>query len=136
MGLGVADIAEPTSINNITLTTLGAKAISTGDWSAYDTFRAQSNFELNIPFDRWVLADVYFEENPQDAPYRDKHSFYWIYLEWYRLQLEHDVKVRLQVEHNVEVHLETFPHLLDELLLHFRQSAKKGYIQGLDNPWN
>ena len=108
------------------LRTLGAESKRTGDRGPYTTFKAESNFELNIPANRRMLADIYFEENPGDAPHRDGHSYYWIYLEWYRLQLEHYGGV--DPEH--------FSALLPELLTHFRQSARKGYVQGLDNPFD
>ena len=90
----------------------------TGDLGPWQRFNSKALFELRIPPNRRALADIYFEENPQDVPYRSGHSYYWIYLEWYRLQLEHG-------------------RLPEDILLdHFRQSAKKGYIQGLDNPFD
>ena len=121
-----AEAAEKMKEGEVMLRTLWAEYKKTGNWSAYDTFRARSNFELNIPSNNWILADIYFEENPQDPQYRDGHSYYWMYLEWYRLQLEHYGKVEP----------EYLPVLLPELLDHFRESARNGYIQGLDNPFD
>ena len=118
-----AEAAKKLRKRNIMLGKLWAEYKKTGNLEPWNTFRNKSDSELGIPLNRFKLADIYFEENPQDVPYRDGHSYYWIYLEWYRLQLAYNL-----------------PNLLWDpaaervLLKHFRQSAKKGYIQGLDNP--
>ena len=104
---------------NITLGKLAAEARRTGDWGPYDRFLSEADLELQIPEIREVLADIYFEENPEDVTYRDDHSWYWIYLEWSRLQLQYP-------------DLDSGRGILD----HFRESCKKDYIQGLDNPFS
>ena len=71
-----------------------------------------------------VLADIYFEENPQDIPYRLGHSHYWMILEYYRLQLENPELPNFYTTDNPA-----------ELLKLFRESARKGWIFGLENPW-
>ena len=73
-----------------------------------------------------MLSDAYFEEQSQDAPYRGGHSYYWLYLEWYRLQMEHpDIKPI----HSIGLPTKQFLDL-------FRESARKGNVFGLDNPWD
>ncbi len=74
------------------------------------------------------LVDIYFEENPQHLSHKPGHSYYWIILEYYRLQLENPELPNLFWKNRPLVEAK-------EILDLFRQSARKGYIFGLDNPW-
>lgn len=120
-----AEAAGVLKERNIQLRTLGGEASRTGDWDLYQQFRSDSDAELGITVDiKLTLARIYFRENPQDAPHEDVHSFYWILLEYYRLQLEHPDLATTQEGGGQE-----------SLLILYRQSARKGHIFGLDNPW-
>ena len=117
-----AEAAELLKESNLNHGTIWVESYRTGSWKPLQDFRRQFNQDLRL-IPRSKIADVWFEENPQDVPYREgySHSYYWIYLEWYRLQLQ-------------------YPHLRDgvseEVFLEFfRESARNGYVFGLDNPW-
>ena len=124
-----AKAAERMKEINIMLRILGGEAYRTGDWDPYWDYSEKVSIERGFlgQGNLTLLADIYFEENPQDAQYRDGtgHSSYWIILEYYRLQLENPKLQNLYEKINPV-----------ELLRLFRESCKKGYIFGLDNPWN
>ena len=111
---------------NTQLRILGGEANKTGSWNEYDTYKEKVSVERGFLGSKNLntLADIYFEENPQDDPYRHEGiSYYWIILEYYRLQLENPDLQNLYEKNNPA-----------ELLELFRQSCKKRYIFGLDNP--
>ena len=124
-----AKAAERMKEINIMLRILGGEAYRTGDWDPYWDYSEKVSIERGFlgQGNLTLLADIYFEENPQDARYRDGtgHSSYWIILEYYRLQLENPDLPNLYLKNNPA-----------ELLKLFRQSCQKGYVFGLDNPWN
>ena len=123
-----AEAAEKMKENNIQFGILAGEANRTGSWNAFREYDRKASIELGFlgQGNLTLLADIYFEENPQDAQYRDGtgHSYYWIILEYYRLQLENPDLQNLYEKNNPA-----------ELLELFRQSCKKGYVFGLDNPW-
>ena len=123
-----AKAAQRTKEIDIQLIVLNGEATQTGNWDIYWDYSEKTSIEQGFlgQGNLTTLADIYFEENPQDAPYIEEGiSFYWIILEYYRIQLENP----------------NLPNLYQkihpaELLKLFRQSCRKGYIFGLDNPWN
>ena len=111
---------------NVRLRVLNGEGERTGNKGAYwkylDTVSTERGFRGSNDLNR--LADIYFEENPQDAPYQHEGiSYYWIILEYYRLQLENPNLPNLYQKNNPT-----------ELLKLFRQSCQNGYVFGLDNP--
>ena len=131
-----AEAAEKRKEQDITLRILYAEDVSAGkDFQAYVNYWAKILREIKFSVNHYrentrFLLDIYFEENPQDAAYNvGTSSKYWILLEWYRLQLEHP---RLPVPTGSLLHPKTPQGLLDL----FRESARKGNIFGLDNPWD
>ena len=121
------DAAERMWEINVQLRILGSETRKTGNRDMYWNYQAEVSIELGFlgQGNLTTLADIYFEENPQDAQYRDGtgHSSYWIILEYYRLQLENPKLQNLYEKNNPE-----------ELLKLFRQSCQDGYIFGLDSP--
>lgn len=114
-----AEAAEKMKEINIPLRKFAEEVYGRGNWESYRSFRVQADKQRKISDGR-AIADIYFEERPQDTPYRTGHSYYWIYLEWYRLQLEHP---------HVEAETPEFLNL-------FRTSVQIGNVFGLDNPWD
>ena len=113
---------------NIQLRVLDGDAERTGDWDAYWNYRQKVSIERGFFGSKnlEVLGNIYLEENPQDTPYTNEGiSFYWIILEYYRLQLENPGLPNLYQKINPA-----------ELLKLFRESCQKGYVFGLDNPWD
>ena len=111
---------------NTQLRILDGEAERTGDWDEYYVYYGKISVELGFLDSQHLntLADIYFEENPEDEPYRHEGiSYYWILIEYYRLQLENPKLPNLIQKNNPT-----------ELLNLFRQSCRKGYIFGLDNP--
>ena len=124
-----AEAAEKLKEISINLKILGDKARETGNKDEYRAYKEKVDEELGYLglADLDPLVDIYFEENPEYSHLKESgeyHSRYWIILEYYRLQLENP----------------KLPNFLkqvrpEELLKLFRESARKGYIFGLDNPW-
>lgn len=113
---------------NIGLILHSGEAEKTGNRDEYDAYYEKVAIELGFlgSGDLNTLSNIYFEENPQDAPYREEGiSYYWIVLEYYRLQLENPGLSNLYRKINPAA-----------LLNLFRQSCRKGYVLGLDNPWD
>ena len=145
-----ADAAEKMKEINIQLILLGREARMSGDRSAYNEYRKRSNWERGIfsedDFPELIvpLKDIYFEENPQhtyevlhpQSQYgRPRYSRYWIYLEWYRLQLEHDDLPFISDERTPEGYLIILEDNFQKMVDLYRESCKNGLIFGLDNPW-
>ena len=124
-----AEAAEKMKETDIQLGVLFGEAYKTGNWDAFWDYQQKTSIERGYlgQDNLTLLADIYFEENPQDAPYRDGtgHSSYWIVLEYYRLQLENPNLPNLYQKINPV-----------ELLKLFRQSCRNGHVFGLDNPWD
>ena len=113
---------------NIGLILHSGEAERTGNRDKYDIYREKLSVELGFLGSKDLnrLSDIYFEENPEYKPYRvEGISYYWITLEYYRLQLENPGIPNLFLKINPT-----------ELLNLFRQSCKEGNIFGLDNPWD
>ena len=121
------EAAEKTKNIDIQLIILNGEATESGDWNLYRDYSEKTSIEQGFlgQGNLDTLADIYFEENSKDTPLRSGHSYYWIILEYYRLQLENPELPNLYQKNNPT-----------ELLKLFRQSCKKGYVFGLDNPWN
>ena len=127
-----AEAAEKMKEINITLGILFGKAKETGNKDEYRSYKQQAEEERGYMglADLDPLTDIYFEENPQYLHLKGgAHSYYWIILEYYRLQLENPKLPTLR--------LKNWPLIeAKEILDLFRESARKGYIFGLDNPWS
>ena len=118
-----AEAAQKMKEVNITLISIQGEWRETGDSTPYFTFLDAAEKERGLPagFDL-TLEWVYFEERPEDLPYEDGNSKYWMILEWYRLQLVHP-EINLNIR-------------LFDLLDIYRKSCRKGNIFGLNNPWS
>ena len=111
---------------NMQLGLLNGEGERTGDWDPYWSYLLEASQERGFfgQTDLNTLSSIYFEERPEDKQYSQEGiSFYWIILEYYRLQLENP----------------SLPNFLQKnnptgLLNLFRQSCRKGYVLGLDNP--
>ena len=126
------EAAEKMKEINITLRILGGKARETGNRDEYRAYKQQAEKEQGFLglADLDPLVDIYFEENPQHLQHKGTgHSMYWIILEYYRLQLENPELPNLFWKNRPLVEAKEIQDL-------FRQSARKGYIFGLDNPWS
>ena len=113
---------------NIGLILHSAEAERTGNRDAYNIYREEVSVELGFLGSENLntLSNIYFEENPEDNPYRHEGiSYYWIVTEYYRLQLENPGIPNLAEKINPTA-----------LLNLFRQSCRNGYVFGLDNPWD
>lgn len=111
---------------NLQLRILDGEGERTGNWDPYWDYRITVETEQGFSGsnDLNILGDIYLEENPQDTPYTNEGiSFYWIILEYYRLQLENPGLPNLLQKNNPT-----------GLLKLFRQSCRSGYVFGLDNP--
>ncbi len=141
-----AEAAEKMKEINIQLMLLGGQAQISGDWSAYNEFLERARWERglfsedDLPELMAPLKDIYFEENPQHTHEvlrpgygRPQYSRYWMYLEWYRLQLEYDHLNIFPEKDGISLIIpeDNFQKMVDL----YRESCKNGFIFGLDNPW-
>ncbi len=118
-----AEAAQKMKEVNITLRVMGAERRITRDSEAYYAFLDKAEKERGLHrMPSQILEKVYFEENPEDLPHEDGNSRYWMILEWYRLQFAHP---------GIDLGLELF-----DLLDLYRESCRKGWIFGLNNPWS
>ena len=131
-----AEAAENVKEVNVNLIILGIEAKMTGNWDSYDRYKERAEDEWGY---RGLLAldylvDIYFEEHPEEMFLKGKpHSMYWIILEWYRLRLENP-KLSDSILRSKRAHPVPLPNI-QKLLELFRESVQKGYVFGLDNPW-
>ena len=127
-----AKVAEKMKEINIRLRMLAGEANKTGNWDPYFDYDEKVSIERGFlgQEDMNILNEIYFEEQPQDRLYEKGKSNYWIILEYYRLQLENPNLPTLVTIGPIKEIGEGL-----EILRLFRQSCRKGYIFGLDNPW-
>ena len=117
---------------NIQLGILYAEANMTGNKDEYRAYKykAEDEWGYHGLLELDPLVDIYFEENPEHLHLKGVgHSMYWIILEYHRLQLENPDLPNLFLKDRPLIEAK-------EILSLFRESAKKGYVLGLDNPWN
>ena len=122
-----AQAAERMKEINVRLIILNGEAVENNNWDEYWDYSEKVSIERGFlgQDNLTTLTNIYFEEVPKDKPYSyEGISYYWIILEYYRLQLENPDLQNLYKKNNPT-----------ELLKLFRQSCKKGYVFGLDNPW-
>ena len=85
-----AKAAERMKEINIQLIILNGESVENSSWDEYWDYSEKVSIERGFlgQGNLTTLSDIYFEENPQDGPYRHEGiSYYWIILEYYRLQL-------------------------------------------------
>ena len=143
-----AEAAEKWKQYGIQFMLIGRQAQISGDWSAYNEFQEKVYWETGIfseddfPELTAPLKDIYFEENPQHTHEvlrpgygRPQYSRYWMYLEWYRLQLEHDDLPFISDKRTPEGYLIILEDNFQEMVDLYRESCENGLVFGLDNPW-